>query len=255
MALRVLVVDDEALARARLRGLLAECEAQGQALGVHEASNAVQAMAYLQHQPCDALFLDIHMPGTDGLGLARQLRELPVPPAVVFVTAHAEHALDAFDLEAVDYLTKPVRLERLQQALDKVGRWRQQPGAEPAEHGTDFLLIQDRGRSERVPLADIVYLKAELKYLTVRTTAKTYVYDGALADLEQVHPQRWLRIHRNALVDRARLRALAHVAAGVGEVPEAEEGGAWMLTLEGVSERLQVSRRQLSKVREALATA
>ena len=255
MALRVLVVDDKGLARSRLRALLDSCVAQGGAPVVSEASHAVEAMSHLQHHPCDALFLDIHMPGTDGLGLARVLRELDSPPAVVFVTAHAEHTLEAFELEALDYLTKPVRQERLQQALDKIVRWQQLQGDKPAPPPADFLLIQDRGRSERVPLSEIVYLKAELKYLTVRTATKTYVYDGALADVEQAHPLRWLRIHRNALVDRARIRALAHVAAGVDGVPEAEEGGAWLLTLDGVSERLQVSRRQLPKVREALATA
>lgn len=248
MAMRVLIVDDEALARMRLRALLDDCRLAGQALQVDDAANAVQAMAWLQHQPCDVLLLDIHMPGLDGLAFAQHLRTLEQVPALVFVTAHAEHALQAFELEALDYLTKPVRRERLQQALDKVARWRHWSPLEASDNGKDFLLIHDRGRSERVPLQDIVYLKAELKYLTVRTTDKSYIYDGSLADLEQAHVARWLRIHRNALVARQRMRALEHVHGNAGD-----EGDGWMLSLDGVPERLAVSRRQLAAVRDALS--
>jgi len=123
MTMRILIVDDEPLARSRLRDLLSDCPlpAGMAGLSVGEASHAVQAMEQLQHRPWDVVLLDIHMPGMDGLSLARHLQALPEPPAVVFVTAHAEHALEAFELAAVDYLTKPVRLQRLQQALEKHG--------------------------------------------------------------------------------------------------------------------------------------
>ena len=116
MALKVLIVDDEALARSRLRTLLGDCT-DPRAEVVGEAANAVQAMELIPRTGCDLVLLDIHMPGVDGIALAATLRELAAPPAIVFVTAHAEHAVQAFELEAVDYLTKPVRLERLQQAL------------------------------------------------------------------------------------------------------------------------------------------
>jgi len=248
MAVQVLIVDDESLARSRLRSLLGDCRLAGQALQVDEAAHAVQAMERLQHQPCDVLLLDIHMPGLDGLAFAQRLCTLEQAPALIFVTAHAEHALQAFELEALDYLTKPVRRERLQQALDKVARWRHSEPVAPAENGKDFLLIHDRGRTERVPLQDIVYLKAELKYLTVRTPDKSHIYDGSLAELEQAHPGRWLRIHRNALVARQRMRALEHIHGGEGE-----DADVWALCLDGVAERLTVSRRQLPAVREALA--
>ena len=119
MTLMALIVDDEALARSRLRTLLGDCKAPGVRIG-GEAGNATEAVELLRRQPFDVALLDIHMPGADGLALAQTIRTLASPPAVVFVTAHAEHAVHAFELEAVDYLTKPVRLERLQAALQKV---------------------------------------------------------------------------------------------------------------------------------------
>ena len=131
-ALKILLVDDEALARSRLRTLLGDCTAPT-ALVTAEASDAVQAMHALQHQSFDAVLLDIHMPGVDGLALAKLMAGLPQPPAVVFVTAHAGHAVQAFELDAVDYLTKPVRLERLRQALQKVERVMQVRLAQEAE--------------------------------------------------------------------------------------------------------------------------
>ncbi len=127
--MHILIVDDEALARARLRTLLADCQAQQPQprYTVAEAAHAAEALALLQSpsgRAVDAVLLDIHMPGQDGLALAHALRALPRPPAIVFVTAHADHAVSAFELDAVDYLTKPVRLQRLQQALAKVQRGR-----------------------------------------------------------------------------------------------------------------------------------
>jgi two-component system, LytTR family, response regulator AlgR len=245
MPLKVLMVDDEALARQRLRTLLAEC-GEPVAAPVGEAATAAQALERLAQQDWDVVLLDIHMPGMDGVGLAQRLRAMPRPPAIVFVTAHPEHALAAFELEAVDYLTKPVRRERLQQALAKSERW-QAVRADPAGPGpAEFLLIHDRGRTERVPLEAVVYLKAELKYVTVRTGERSHIFDGTLQELEQAHPQRWLRVHRNALVARRAVRALERVH-------DQQEGEGWVLQLDGIDERLAVSRRQLSAVREALA--
>jgi two-component system response regulator AlgR len=243
--LNVLIVDDEALARARLRTLLGDCRAPAASVQ-GEAANAAQAIALLQHQHFDVALLDIHLPGADGLTLARALRELPQPPAIVFVTAHAEHAVQAFELEALDYLTKPVRLERLQQALHKVQRLLGQGGPAPIGAGDDFLLIQERGRTERVPLHEVLYLKAELKYLTVRTAAKSYIFDGSLSELEDKYPAHFLRIHRNALVARHAVRALEKHF-------DPEEGAdGWAVRLAGVDELLAVSRRQLAAVRSAL---
>ena len=244
-SLRVLLVDDEALARSRLRTLLGDCVApQAQVCG--EAANAVQALALLQAQAFDLLLLDIHMPGMDGLQLAQQLQAQALPPAVVFVTAHAGHALQAFEVAAVDYLTKPVRLERLQQALQKVERnARALHPPEPAM-AEEALVIHDRGRTERVPLASVLYLKAELKYITVRTAAKSHILEGALSELESRYASHFIRIHRNALVSRRALRALEkHV--------DPEEGEGWAVRLQGLDEPLMVSRRQLAAVRELVS--
>jgi len=243
MTLKVLLVDDEALARARLRTLLAECDAPA-AVPAGEAANAAQAMELLLRQPVDAVLLDVHMPGADGLALAQALRALPQPPAVVFVTAHAEHAVAAFELEAVDYLTKPVRRERLQAALQKVQRGVLARGEAPAAPET--LLIHDRGRTERVPIGEVLYFKAELKYVTVRTSARSYILDASLSELEERHAAHFLRVHRNALVARRALRALERH-------DDPEEGEGWAVRLTGVEDVVAVSRRQLGAVREALA--
>ena len=242
MTLKVLIVDDEALARARLRTLLGDCTAPAARVDA-EAANAAQALAWLQHHPVDVALIDIHMPGADGLSLAQLLRTLPQPPAVVFVTAYAEHAVQAFELEAVDYLTKPVRLERLQSALQKIERLTQQTRGPWPDLPEEVLVIQDRGRTERVPLSQVLYLKAELKYITVRTVARSYILEGALNELEDKYKDRFLRIHRNALIARRAVRALEKHHDPI-------EGESWAVRLNGIDDLLLVSRRQLAAVRE-----
>jgi two-component system response regulator AlgR len=244
--LRVLMVDDEALARSRLRTLLGDCTSPRVSLQ-GEAANAAQAVELLGRQPYDVVLLDIRMPGADGLALARTLRGMPEPPGVIFVTAHAEHAVTAFELEAADYLTKPVRLERLQVALQKIERTMQIKQREDTENTGDVLVIQERGRLLRVPVVDVIYLKAELKYVTVRTAGKTFIFDGTLSDLEGKYPLRFMRIHRNALIARHAVRALE-------KQTDAEEGEGWAVRLDGVEELLFVSRRQVAAVREAIAS-
>ena len=261
--LRVLLVDDEELARLRLRGLVNDC-VEPKASVVGEAANAAQALAWLATARCDVLLLDVQMPGRDGTQLAAELRQLPEPPAVVFVTAHAQHALRAFDLDAVDYLTKPVRRERLHAALQRVaqrlaprlaprltGAAASAPASEPEE--APVIIVSDRGRVLRVPLVEVLYFKAELKYVTLRTADRTYVLDEALSDLEQRLGARFLRVHRNALVARKAVRALERrVIAGERED---ESGEGWAVCMAPVGEWLAVSRRQVALVREALVAA
>jgi two-component system response regulator AlgR len=249
MPLRTLIVDDEALARARLRTLLGDCT-EPAADVVSEATHAAQARQLLQSTAFDLVLLDIHMPGMDGLELARVIAELPDAPALVFVTAHSMHAVTAFELDVVDYLTKPVRVERLQQALQKVERHRKDRHAQAAGAGQtqETLLIHDRGRVERVPLASVRYLKSEFKYLTVRTAARSYILEGSLSEFEERYAGRFVRVHRNALVALASVRKLERVAAS-------DDVEGWAVRLDGIPEPIAVSRRQLASVREALKEA
>lgn len=245
MKMKVLLVDDEVLARQRLRTLLADCIAPGAEV-LAEAANGSQAITALRQGAFDLVLLDVRMPGMDGVQLAQAIAGMTRPPAVVFVTAHAEHAVQAFDVAAVDYLTKPVRLERLQQALQKVERIAHvNKGLQP-DLMVEVLIIQDRGRTERVPLAEVLYLKAELKYVTVRTALRSYILDGALNELEEKYATHFMRIHRNALIARRAVRALEKHF-------DAEEGEGWAVRLNGIPELLAVSRRQLSAVRDAIA--
>lgn len=242
--LRVLLVDDEALARGRLRALLEDCR-DPRAMVAAEAGNAAQAMELVRRQRFDLVLLDVRMPGADGLALAQALRRLPESPPVIFVTAHADHALQAFEVEALDYLTKPVRLERLQQALQKLDRLARAPAAGPNETAFDHLVIQDRGQVIRLPISEVVYFKAELKYVTVRTAGHSYIHDASLAELEARFEGQFLRVHRNALVSLRAVRALERHH-------DPEEGEGWAVRLAGVDERMAVSRRQVGAVREAL---
>ena len=256
-ALRLLIVDDEPLARLRLRGLVDDLGAAAWPGGAParvaaEAGEADTALALLRAQPFDAVLLDIRMPGRDGLRLAAALRTLPDAPAVVFVTAHAEHALRAFELDAVDYLTKPVRRERLLDALQRV---RQRRAASAAASTTAsagepaVLVVTERDRVLRLPLAEVLVLKAGQKYVTLRTASRSYVIDESLTELEQRLNGAFLRIHRNALVALGAIRALERRDLG-----DEEAGGeGWAVRVAPLDEWLAVSRRQLAAVRQALS--
>jgi len=254
LPLRVLVVDDEELARLRLKSMVAEC-AEPRCTVAGEAANASQALVWLTTHECDLLLLDVQMPGRDGTQLAAELRLKSPAPAIVFVTAHAQHALRAFDLDAVDYLTKPVKRERLQMALRRVAQRlvSGQPVTAqplPAKEEGPVIVVSDRGRIIRVPVADVLYLKAELKYVTLRTAEHTHVLDDSLAELEERLGEHFLRVHRNALVSRRAVRALERRTLAGDSEEEGSEG--WAVCMAPVGEWLAVSRRQVAAVREAL---
>jgi two-component system, LytTR family, response regulator AlgR len=245
VTVRILIVDDEPLARLRLRTLIEDLPGL-QAQITAEAADADEALLALRDQAADVVLLDIGMPGRDGLRLATALKALPQPPAVVFVTAHAEHALQAFELEALDYLTKPVRRDRLHAALQRVQQrlalLHGAPGA--LREAEAVIVVSDRGRVLRLPVREVLYLKAEQKYVTLRTAQHTHVLDDALADLELRLGAGFVRIHRNALVAVKAIRAL--------ELRGAEAEG-WAVRVAPLDEWLAVSRRQVAAVREVLA--
>jgi two-component system, LytTR family, response regulator AlgR len=254
--LNVMVVDDERLARMRLKTLLADCQDPACILAL-EASDAMEAMAKLRSQTVDVVLLDIHMPGADGMQLARELRSIRPELAIVFVTAHAEYAVDAFDLDVTDYLTKPVRAERLQKALQKALLKKElfaqiNAGLDP-DFSQKFIVIQDRGRTERVPLSEVLYFKAELKYVTVRTAQRSYILDGSLSELEANHGTDFLRIHRNTLVAKREMRALEKYHGIDEDDPQGALVEGWAVRLRRCEEPLLVSRRQLASVRAEIA--
>lgn len=243
-ALRVLVADDEPLARARLRRLLAACR-DPEAIVLGEAADGADVLAQLERASVDVVLLDVAMPGLDGMGVAQRLQTQPNAPVVAFITAHAEHALQAFELDAADYLTKPVRQERLQAALEKARRLLRARSPRADNGAIDSLLITASGLVKRVPLSEVLYLKAELKYVTVGTAHESYVLDGSLNQLEADYPDYFLRVHRNTLVVKRAIRALQRRL-------DADGNECWVVRLGGVDEAFSVSRRQVAAVRATL---
>jgi two-component system response regulator AlgR len=242
-ALRVVIVDDEALARSRMRDLIGECAAEIPVVVAGEAASGRAALELLAREPADLVLLDIRMPEMDGIEVARHLHGLERPPAVVFATAYDAYAIRAFEVHAIDYLLKPIRLARLKEAL---ARARSAPRPEVlreiARAPRTHLCAQERGRIHLIPVADVVYLKAELKYVSVRTAAREFLIEESLSRLELEFGGRFVRVHRNCLVARTAVRGFER----------AEEGGEgrWEVLLSGVDERIAVSRRQQHVVRE-----
>jgi two-component system, LytTR family, response regulator AlgR len=244
--LRVLIVDDEAPARRRLHQLLDDCTEAYPLTIVGEAASGREALELLHVTAADLVLTDIHMPDMDGLELARHVLKLPHPPVVIFTTAYQQHALDAFEVNAVDYLVKPVRVPRLLAALQKVPKLKPVPAAtlEALPSGARrFLSITERARVMLVPVEDIAYLKAELKYVTIRTVQREYLLEESLTHLEEEFGPRFVRVHRNCLVARDFIKGF--------ERRVSDEGDAhWEVLLRDIDESLPVSRRQQYIVRE-----
>ncbi|MBI4985133.1 MAG: response regulator transcription factor [Rhodocyclales bacterium] len=248
--LRILVVDDEAPARTRLTNLLADLARDLPNQVVASAGDGVEALERLADVDVDVALVDIRMPRMDGIELARHLAALPQPPAVVFVTAYDQYAVQAFELSAIDYLLKPVKAARLAAALRKARRI---PAGAPALRelapaGRRHLRCLERGKVLLVPVADILYFKAELKYVTARSREREYLIEESLAQLEEEFAARFVRIHRNCIVARDAVAGVAREK----DVAEGESEVRWTLLLHGVPEHLAVSRRQWAHVKEVI---
>lgn len=244
--LSVLIVDDEPLARSRLRTLLDDIQVNVANRVVGEAENGLAALEALRRQAADVVLADIRMPAMDGIELAGHLGGMESPPAVIFTTAYDNYAVQAFDLNAIDYLLKPVRTQRLVAALQKVQASRRPSGETLSALGRELrgggrthLSCHERGRLLLVPVAEILYFRADLKYVTARTREREYLLDEALTHLEQEFADRFIRLHRAVLLARD---ALAGFERAAGDDAEAY---GWAL-VRGVDERLPVSRRQWS---------
>jgi len=244
-ALRVVIADDEAPARSRIRDLLEDCAGSFPIELAGEAANGRELLALLEETSADVVLLDIRMPEMDGLEVAQHMLKLPEPPSVIFTTAYNEHALKAFELHAVDYLLKPIRLRRLHDALTRaraITPLRLDVLQQITPDARTHLSVLERGKVLLIPVAEILYLRAELKYVTIRTAAREYLLEESLSKLEQEFSEQFVRIHRSCLV------AKAHIAGFEKEGGEGEAG--WVVTLAGLDEKLPVSRRQQHIVKE-----
>jgi two-component system response regulator AlgR len=245
LALRVFIVDDEPPARNRLRDLLNDCSNQLVLDVVGEAGNGQEALEKLAEIPADVVLLDIRMPQMDGIELAQHLQKLPKPPVIIFTTAYDAYAIKAFELHAIDYLLKPIRLGRLFDALNRARE--AVPVKTEVLHDLlpdprKNLSIHERGKIHLIPIEQVLYLRAELKYVTVRTAEREYLIEEALNTLEKEFAVRFVRIHRNCLVAKEAIE-------GFEKGGEEGESG-WMVKLKGLEELLAISRRQQHIVKE-----
>jgi two-component system, LytTR family, response regulator AlgR len=228
----VYIADDEPPAVDRLKRLLADvegCEVLG------SSTRPEQALLECARLHPDVILLDVEMPGLDGVSLASRLTRMERPPAVVFVTAYEQYAVEAFDLAALDYLVKPVSAQRLARAMDRIRTTR------PAARKEARLVARLGDRILSIPLADIRVLQAEDKYTNVYYSDGTALIDDSLVSIEERFPGRFMRIHRNALVSRAHLKGLIRDRSGQDRVE-----------IEGVDMQPLVSRRNLPGVRQEL---
>ena len=236
--MRVLIADDEAPARARLAALLTSAGCDYEV--VAEAANGAEVLAQCERHAVDLVLLDIRMPGMDGIEAALTLAEAPRAPAVIFVTAYDEHALAAFEANAIDYLLKPVRPERLMRALEKASVLSGDQRHALAQAG-GHLNASYRGGILRIPASEVIFLRADSKYVEVWHAQGMALSEESLRAIEERLPDLFQRVHRNALVARSRVRELRRGPAG-----------QLLLLLHGCEEAVEVSRRHAPEVRRIL---
>jgi two-component system response regulator AlgR len=257
--LKVLIVDDEPPARARLKQLLADIAAQVPTSVVGDIDSGVRAIEQIDALAPDVVLLDIHMPGINGIETARHIAAREQPPAIIFCTAYDEHALAAFEVQALDYLLKPVKADRLIAALSRATRLApNEPRLAQVAHTLGsrrtHITVNERGRMILVPIDDVIYLRAELKYVTIRTAAREHLTEESLTSLETEFGERFVRIHRNALVAKRSILGFQRVKGRLDDDGESGEGH-WEVLLNSLGERLPISRRQWPTVKAAAKPA
>lgn len=234
--LKAMIVDDEAPARSELKFLLEEI---GGVEVTVEVDNVRKAIESLKEHRCDVMFLDINMPGVNGMQFAEALSKLKNPPAVVFVTAYSEYGADAFGVNAVDYLVKPVETDRLKQAIDKVYG---QVGQAVKKATTERIPVEKGGKKVLVPTNKIRYIMAKDDYSCLYTEDDHYLSTISLAQLEvRLADANFFRVHRRYIVN------LSHVSE-VESVP----GGTLLLTMRDDGEKIPVSRRRVAPLKKVL---
>ena len=241
--LKILIADDEAPARNRMRDLLADIE---NVAVVAEAKNGKEAIDLAVKTKPDLMLLDIRMPLMDGIEAAQHAQKLTPAPHIIFTTAFDAYAIKAFDLSAIDYLLKPIRLERLHAAINKAQSLKptQIEALKPLQKIRSHLSIHERGRVLLVPIETIIYLRAELKYITVRTVEREYLIEESLTNLEAEFAERFIRLHRNCLVAPLFI-------TGYEKRKNEDDEQQWVAILNGIPESIAISRRQQHLVRTA----
>ena len=241
--LNILIADDEAPARNRMRDLLSEIE---NVAVVAEAKNGKEALDLALQTKPDLMLLDIRMPVMDGIEAAQHAQKLEPKPHIIFTTAFDAYAIKAFDLNAIDYLLKPIRLERLQTAINKAHALQPNAnrGSQAITKNASHLSIHERGRVLLVPIETIIYLRAELKYVTVRTAEREYLIEESLTNLETEFGERFIRLHRNCLV-------APQFIAGYEKRLNQDNEQQWVAMFKEIPETVAISRRQQHLVREA----
>lgn len=245
--MKILIVDDEPLARERLSRHLQELDAQTDETSyeIIEAENGLVALEQSEKHHPDIVLLDIRMPGMDGIETANKLSELKTPPAIIFITAYDEYALDAFDSQAIAYLLKPVRKEKLDKALQSAKRLNRVQlkniQQKDSEIKKQHLSVRIHSGVRQIELEDIYYFQAEDKYVTVKYREGEVLIEESLKSLEQRFSETFIRIHRNALVSRQQLTAIRK-----------DQQGRYLTELKDVDEKIEVSRRHVAAVRKFL---
>ena len=237
--MKYMVLDDEYLARARLKEMLKEISPKATII---EAENGEDAMEkYDIHRP-ELIMVDIRMPGMSGIEFAYHLSSLENPPAVIFTTAYDEYALEAFEANAIDYLLKPIQMERLQRAIQKVDPLTATQG-KALKQKTDrsHIAVSLKGKIKLVPLSTVCYLKAENKYVVVRTPNEQFLINETLNDLETDLGDSFIRVHRNSLISTQYLEALEKI-----------DEGKWCVLFRGIEDKIEISRRQTPTIRRWL---
>lgn len=240
MSYQVFIVDDESLARERLKRLL---DKQTQFSVCGEAGHGEAALAWLQNNNADIVLLDIQMPGMGGLEVAAQIKQQKNSPVIIFCTAYDEYALEAFRVQALDYLLKPVRPEELNRALNRAAEWLNSPANSihlNQSNARTHLTANSHKGYERIAVAEVIACVAEQKYVRILHEGGELLVDESLKQLEEEFPQVFIRTHRSALVALSRLHLL-----------QAQQGGHQIL-LQGLDQPIPVSRRHLAKVKEAM---
>jgi two-component system, LytTR family, response regulator AlgR len=242
--IKVMLADDEAPARNRLRDLLAEIT---HVRLIGEAKNGRDLLDIAMENPPDIVLLDIRMPRMDGIETAGHLQKLAKPPAIIFTTAYDAYAVKAFDMDALDYLLKPIRFERLQAAIDKAAKFSlvQLAALKPLQNQRSHFSVVERGRVLLVPIEEVIYLRAELKYITLRTKEREYLIEDSLISIEQEFGERFIRLHRNCLVAQSSIMGYERRQQTDGE-------SHYVALLREVPEAVAVSRRQQHVLKELL---